>query len=47
VIYNATRADAALSVLDFHEMVTSINGPFTIEFPATAFAAVIAITVAK
>jgi hypothetical protein len=43
VIYNASRADAALAVLDFDGMVTANNGPFTIEFPAPGFASIIRI----
>jgi len=43
IIYNATRANAAMAVFDLHEMVTSQNGPFTIEFPAPGYASVISV----
>jgi len=47
IIYNATRANKVLAVLDFDGMVNSNNGPFTIVFPAPGLASVIAIAVDK
>ena len=44
VMYNASRANAALAVLDFNGMVTASNGPFTIEFSAPGYGSIIAIT---
>lgn len=36
LIYNATRGNRALRVLDFGEEVTSTNAPFTVELPRGA-----------
>ena len=42
LIYNASRMDRAVVVLDFGEDVTSTNGPFRVVFPpATGASAVI------
>lgn len=43
VIYNATRGNAALAVVDFGDTVVAQNGPFTIEFPAAGATSVITI----
>jgi hypothetical protein len=44
IIYNASRANAVLAIIDFGGMVTSENGPFTIEFPIPGPTALIKIT---
>jgi hypothetical protein len=44
VIYNASRENKALAVVDFGDMVVAANGPFTVEFPAPGPTAVITIT---
>ena len=44
IIYNASRANVAVVVCDFHEMVTANNGPFTIEFSAPGYGAIISFT---
>jgi hypothetical protein len=44
IIYNASRANAALAIIDFVGMITSSSGPFTVEFPAAGPTAVIRIT---
>lgn len=45
LIYNATRGNKALAVIDFGGVIRSTNGPFTITLPApTAASALIRIT---
>ena len=44
VIYNASRSNAALAVIDFGDMITASAGPFTVEFPAAGATAVITIS---
>jgi hypothetical protein len=39
LIYNATRANKAVAVLDFLGTITATNGPFTITLPAPTAAA--------
>lgn len=34
LIYNASRGNKAVSVIDFGSDVVSTNGPFTVQFPA-------------
>jgi hypothetical protein len=34
LIYNSSKANRAICVLDFGSDVTSTNGPFTVQFPA-------------
>jgi len=41
LIYNASRSNKALVVLDFGSDITSTNGPFTIQLPAAGLTAVI------
>lgn len=33
LVYNATRGNKALAVLDFGRVVSSTNGPFSVELP--------------
>lgn len=34
MIYNSSKADAAIAIIDFGSNITSTNGTFTIQFPA-------------
>jgi hypothetical protein len=34
LVYNASRGNSAVGVIDFGSDVTSTNGPFTVRFPA-------------
>lgn len=36
LIYNASRSNKAVAVLDFGADITSTNGPFTVQLPAPA-----------
>jgi hypothetical protein len=38
LVYNATRANKAVAVLDFQGTITSTNGPFTITLPVPSAA---------
>jgi hypothetical protein len=39
LIYNSTRANRAVAVLDFGSTITSTAGPFAVTFPAPTAAA--------
>lgn len=43
VIYNASKSNKALAVLDFGADISSTNGPFTIYFPSPGASAVVRI----
>lgn len=44
LIYNSTRANKAVAVLDFGADITSTNGTFTVQFPAPGAAGLITIS---
>lgn len=43
LIYNSSKSDKAVAVFDFGENVSSVNGTFTIDFPASGASSLIRI----
>ena len=43
LVYNATRDNAAVVVLDFGKVLTSMGGPFTVDMPGSGMEALVRI----